>query len=119
VIHHLIPAADWDAAAGGALRPASLDSEGFVHCSPDDATVLMVANAFYRDVTGPMVVLDLHEDRLGHELRWEPPAHPDGREPSPDEAWFPHLYGPIEPTAVAGVRHVQRRDDGTYTAIVT
>lgn len=118
MIHHLIPAAQWDIAAGGAVRPASLDSEGFVHCSPDDATVLVVANAFYRDVTEPMVVLDLHEDHLVHELRWEPPAHPDGREPSPDEAWFPHLYGPIEACAVVSVRRVERSDDGTFIAIV-
>ena len=117
MIHHLLPAGQWRAAQGGVLRPDSLDSEGFVHCSPDDATVLAVANQFYRDAADTLLVLDLDEDRLQHELRWEPPAHPDGRPPEPHEPWFPHLYGPVEPDAVVAVRRLRRGDDGSFVAI--
>ena len=33
---------------GGSYAPGSLATEGFVHCSGDDETLLRVANAFYR-----------------------------------------------------------------------
>lgn len=118
MIHHLLPAADWAAAGGGVVVPTSLRTEGFVHCSADDATVLAVANAFYRDVTEPMVVLDLDDEVMGDDLRWEPPAHPDGRPADPDEALFPHLYAPIDPSMVVAVRQVLRSPDGTFTAVV-
>ena len=117
MIHHLVPAAHWEAARGGPLRPASLTTEGFVHCSPDDATLLLVANRFYGDVTEPLLVLDLDEHQLGHPLRWEPPAHPDGRPALPHEPRFPHLYGPVEPGAVVAVRRLRRGDDGHFVAI--
>jgi uncharacterized protein len=118
VIHHLLTASEWASANGGVLRPASLSTEGFVHCSPDDITVLAVANAFYRHVAEPMLVLDLDHASLGDSVRWEPPAHPDGRPASPDEPRFPHLYSPIEPYMVVAVRHVVRSPDGTFTAVV-
>lgn len=117
MIHHVLPASQWRAADGGVLRPESLSTEGFVHCSPDDATVLAVANRFYRNADEPLLVLDLEESRLGHDLRWEPPAHPDGRPAEPHEPWFPHLYGPVEPGAVVQVRHLRRGDDGWFVAI--
>ncbi len=117
MIHHLLPADQWFAAGGEVLRPESLTTEGFVHCSPDDVTVLAVANRFYRDADDTLLVLDLDEDRLGHELRWEPPAHPDGRPARADEPHFPHLYGPVEPAAVMNVRRLRRSDDGSFVAI--
>lgn len=117
MIHHLLPAADWDAAAGGVLHPASLHTEGFVHCSPDHATVLAVANAFYSDVTEPLVVLDLDDAFMGEALVWEPPAHPDGRPAAPDEPSFPHLYAPIQPSMVVAVRHLVRSLDGTFSEV--
>jgi len=117
VIHHLLTEAQWAQADGGPLHPESLRTEGFVHCSPDEATLLAVANRFYRAVDEPFLVLDLDEERVGHPVRWEPPAHPDGRPAAPGEPWFPHLYGPVEPGAVRAVRRMLRSPDGTFVAI--
>lgn len=116
-ILHLMPAAAWHAVAPDApWRPDSLTSEGFVHCSPDDATVLAVANAAYRDATTPMVVISIDPDRLTAETRWEPPspAPPAGS----DTSLFPHVYGPVEHSAVVAVRHARRDPSGRYVAIV-
>lgn len=118
MIHHLLPASEWEAAGGEVLYPASLASEGFVHCSPDDATVLTVANAFYRDVAGPMVVLDLDDTALGDLVRWEAPAHPDGRPAEPHEPRFPHLYAPVEPSMVISVRQVVRDPEGRFITVM-
>lgn len=99
---------------GGAIVPAPGD--GFVHCSPDDATVLAVANTLYRDTTEPLVALTVDAARLDAEVRWEPPAPrpPDG---VPDGTSFPHVYGPIDRSAVTGVRHLRRDPHGTYTGV--
>jgi hypothetical protein len=113
-IYHLLPYATWQTIpAGGSYAPESLASEGFVHFSGDEATLLAVANAFYREATGPMVVLAVDPSRLTAEVRWEPAE--DGRLAS---AQFPHVYGPVEHSAVIAVRHVRRAPDGRYLAVV-
>ncbi len=44
--YHVVPAAEWSADPGRAYAPASLAEDGFVHCSPDEATTLAVVDAF-------------------------------------------------------------------------
>lgn len=117
MILHLAPAAAWDAVpAGGTYAPDSLTTEGFVHCTADDATLLAVANAFYRQVPGELVVLTLDETRLGAETRWEPPADlgPGGPQHAPGTQ-FPHVFGPLERHAVVLERRMVRTPDGACT----
>jgi uncharacterized protein (DUF952 family) len=111
-ILHLVPEAVWR----GVRRdrpwaPQSLTDEGFVHCTGDDDLLLVVANRFYADAPGPLVALTLAVDRLGSEVRWEAPAHPDGSAVADDDPRFPHVYGPIDPRAVTAVRRVVRIGD--------
>ena len=98
MIYHLLGAGEWEAArAGGAVRPPSLEAEGFVHCSTAEQVRGVVAR-FYT-MREDLVVLEVDPHRLGAELRWEPPAHehPDAGER------FPHLYGPLPVDAVRAV----------------
>ena len=113
---HLLPAAEW-ASAGDPHRPASLATEGFVHCTGDVDTLLGVANRFYRSADGEMSVLVIDPELVGAPVRWEAPAHPDGRPPSDDEPRFPHVYGPIPHASVVAVWTMQRLDDGRYTGV--
>lgn len=111
---HLAERAAWEAARrSGAYRPASLDVEGFVHCStPAQATG--VANAFYRGRTD-LVLLVVDADRLGPSLRWEAPAHPSapaGEVPAGDR--FPHVYGPIPVAAVLRTVDLVPAADGRF-----
>ncbi|HEX9260180.1 MAG TPA: DUF952 domain-containing protein, partial [Acidimicrobiales bacterium] len=62
---HLISTADWDMfQRDGTWAPPSLATEGFVHCTGDDALLLRVANSFYRDHPGLFVVLSLDATKL-------------------------------------------------------
>ncbi|MFH9725030.1 DUF952 domain-containing protein [Streptomyces sp. NPDC017254] len=99
---HVVPLADWSAAPDAPYAPPSLAAEGFVHCSPDEAAALVIADARYRDVAGPLLVLVIDEDRLGGEVRWE----------GSGETLFPHVYGPVEREAVTSVLEVRRDADG-------
>ncbi len=117
-IYHLLPYSTWQAIpASGSYTPDSLHKEGFVHFSGDATALLTVANAFYRDACGPMVVLVVDPDRLAAEVRWEAADGPfeDGRLAG---RRFPHVYGPVEHSAVTAVRHVRRDPDGHYLAVV-
>ncbi|MFC4868348.1 cupin domain-containing protein [Streptomonospora arabica] len=100
----------------GAIAPASLATEGFVHASPDDATVLAVANALYSETAEPQAVLVLDTERLDAEVRWEAasPAPPPG---VAADALFPHIYGPVPREAVVGVRYLRRDPRGVFVSV--
>jgi uncharacterized protein (DUF952 family) len=111
VILHLMPEDVLRALpADGVYEPASLAIEGFVHCTGDDELMLRVANAFYTSEPGSMVVLSIDASLLSSEVKWEAPVHGD---PLAIER-FPHVYGPLEMSAVVGVRRLVRDAAGRY-----
>ncbi|MEZ5218745.1 MAG: DUF952 domain-containing protein [Ilumatobacteraceae bacterium] len=115
MVLHLLPADDWSrSAAAGLLEPASLATEGFVHCCADDDQLLAVANRFYRDLQGPVLAVTLDESRFEAPVRWEAPAHPDGTPAAANEPRFPHVYGAIPTAAAIVVRELTRDPDGSY-----
>ena len=92
LIFHITTGAEWDAAQGvGEYRAASLETEGFIHCSLP-TQVNHVADWFYRDIPD-LVLLCIDPAELTSELRWEPSADSFAGE-------FPHVYGPIAIDAV-------------------
>lgn len=114
-ILHLVPFAEWHMQHPAVpFAPASLEAEGFVHCTGDLDGLLTVANRFYRDQPGDFLAVELTVDGLAAEVRWEAPAHPTGEAATPDEPRFPHVYGPLGRAAVTGVHRAQRTDDGTF-----
>ncbi len=112
MILHITSRAEWnEAQTRGEYIAPSLDTEGFIHCSTEKQ-VLHVANAFYRG-KNDLVLLVLDEAALKPELKWEPPA---GR-PAPgisESDSFPHIFGPINLTAVASVVDFVPDSAGTF-----
>lgn len=109
-ILHCFTPEEWAAATDtGVIAPASLDTEGFVHCSTA-AQIEGVLNRFYADVSD-VVIGEIDLARLAYlapdsEVRWEAPAHPDGtpNTDAEDDLRFPHVYGPIPVAAVTTTR---------------
>ncbi len=101
MILHITSRTEWSAAqARGEYVAPSLQTEGFIHCSTDKQ-VAHVANAFYRG-RNDLVLLMIDEAKLKPELKWEPPAGPPAPGISESDS-FPHIFGPINLTAVASV----------------
>ena len=101
MILHITSKSEWAAAqTRGEYSAPSLQTEGFIHCSTEDQ-VLHVANAFYAGRTD-LVLLKLDEAQLKPELKWEPPAGLPAPGISESDS-FPHIFGPINLTAVASV----------------
>lgn len=98
MIFHLVPLADWTAEPALPYAPASLDSEGFVHCSADPRTALTIASSHYADVPGTLLALELDEPALTSEVRRE----------GESGALYPHVHGPLNRDAVVHVWEVVR-----------
>ncbi|USQ82442.1 DUF952 domain-containing protein [Streptomyces phaeoluteigriseus] len=105
MIYHLVPKAEWDARPDLPYAPASLGEDGFVHCSPDEETTLAIADAFYRTAPRPLLAVLLDESRLTARCEWETaaPAPPPG---VPGSVLFPHVFGPLDRSAVTRVLEV-------------
>jgi len=98
-IFHIATASDWQAAkeAGSyttSTRGRTLAEEGFIHASRDDQWP-RVREAVYADVAEPLVLLVIETDLLDVPVVEE-------EVPGTGET-FPHLYGPLRPSAVVEV----------------
>ena len=105
MIYHMLPAADWAATPAEApYSAASLQSEGFIHCSGDHATVLAVGNNFYRHLPGDWLILAIDEDAVAAPVQWD----------AVEDTHFPHIYGPLNRSAVVEVIAFPRAADGAF-----
>lgn len=100
LIYHLALLREWRAARVSgtyttSTRGASLEQEGFIHASHEHQWEGVRAR-FFADVEEPLVLLVVDTDLLGAPVVEEVP---DGA----SEA-FPHVYGPLDPSAVVEVR---------------
>ena len=104
---HMSPADLW--AAADPNRPyeaPSLASEGFIHCTDGEEALIATADRHYASDPRPFVVLTVDLDAAGSPWRIEDAA-----------GIYPHVYGPIDRSAIVEVRPMTRTDDGRFTAI--
>ncbi|HEU4811728.1 MAG TPA: DUF952 domain-containing protein [Nocardioides sp.] len=95
-IFHIATVAAWESAQRAGSYTTStlgrtLAEEGFIHASREDQW-RGVRERFYADVDEPLVLLTIDTDRLASPVVEEVP---DGATET-----FPHVYGPIDPSAV-------------------
>jgi uncharacterized protein (DUF952 family) len=113
MLYHLAQLSDWQQAQrDGAYRVSTigrtLEQEGFIHTSFAHQ-VRGVADRFYATVPGPLVLLQIDEERLGSPWRVDPvPGTPEG---------FPHVYGPVGVAAVVAVTPVTRTGAGEWAGL--
>lgn len=114
-VHHLVPASQLRRSIGrDGYAPASLATEGFVHCTATRALVLQVAADYYAAVAEPLLVLAIETAKLRAPLRFEAPAPIAGGGTKHLEGGvrFPHLYGALNLDAVAGAAPLVRDGAG-------
>ena len=92
VIFHVTTTAEWEAAkAKGVYTTPSLQAEGFIHCSADDAQVAGVLERYFsgkQDLLRLVIDTDKLNSRFIYE--WSPSTADT----------FPHIYGPVNLDAV-------------------
>ena len=110
LIYHIAAVADWERAVRDgqytmSTRGLTLAEQGFIHASTAEQ-VPLVANAFYRDVPD-LLLLVIDTERVGPEIRYEPV--PGQVRP------YPHIYGPLNVTAVVEARPFGPGPDGQFS----
>ncbi|HEV2268469.1 MAG TPA: DUF952 domain-containing protein [Steroidobacteraceae bacterium] len=110
LILHITQRAVWEASIpGGYYRPSSLDSQGFIHCSTTEQTVA-TANQFYAGQRD-LVLLCIDPDKTEAEVKYEAPACVGDQRA---DSLFPHIYGPLNVSAVLETVAFTPRSDGSF-----
>jgi uncharacterized protein (DUF952 family) len=115
LILHITTKKDWENALviGEYIAP-SLNTDGFIHCSGLDQTV-DTANLFFKGQNG-LILLCIEEKNLHSECRYENPVGVAGEQHDPrDNNVFPHIYGPINLSAVVKVIDFPTDEDGLFS----
>ena len=93
-----------DAERDGAFSGSAVDyADGFIHFS-SAAQVPGTAGRHFNGMSG-LVLVAIDAEALGPALKWEP---------SRGGALFPHLYGPLQVTAVRWVKPLWLDADGRH-----
>lgn len=104
VTYHLVPAAIWrEHVQRPEYVPEAFAADGFIHCTNGLAALLDVANIFYQADERPYIALALDMSRIASEVRYDDP-----------EQTFPHIYGPLNTSAVTGALEARRDSDGAF-----
>jgi uncharacterized protein (DUF952 family) len=108
-IFHVATVSDWEAAQRSGFYVTSslgktLADEGFLHASREDQW-RGVLDRFYAGVTEPLVLLTIDTDLLTSPWREDPVG----------DDTFPHIYGPLNPSAVVEAVGVAPYSPGAHT----
>ncbi len=93
LIYHIVLPEVWAAFEAHLYRHASLEVEGFIHCS--FAKQLEAVIERYYSGEARVVILEIESDRLMSRMI---------KEPSTNREIYPHVYGPINRKAIVAVR---------------
>jgi uncharacterized protein (DUF952 family) len=113
MILHITTQTEWEKARfNGKYTAPSLASDGFIHCSTVKQTV-DTANIFFKGQRG-LILLCIDEMKLTSECRFEDPSGGGIHDPRV-ESLFPHVYGPINLSAVIKVVDFTVDESGLFT----
>jgi len=102
-IYHLVPKHHWNPACSDLYRAESLTTEGFIHCSHAEQ-VARVANQFFA-LESQLIVLEIDPKRLTSPVRDEDPGCGEK---------FPHVYGPVDRSAITRTHSLARDHLGQW-----
>ena len=89
IVYHIVLPEDWATFTGDLYSAASLETEGFIHCSFAEQLEAVIER--YYSNAPSIVVLAVETDRLISRMI---------KEPSTNNEIYPHIYGPINRGAI-------------------
>lgn len=92
LIYHIVLPDAWAAFDNDLYRHASLETEGFIHCSFADQLDVVIDR--YYSGEQRVVILEIESDRLMSRMI---------KEPSTNSEIYPHIYGPINRDAIVSI----------------
>ena len=114
MIYHIVKEKDYlYSLKGESYIPANFDENGFVHCALE-ASVIPVANDYYSNVEDKLLLLRIDPLKLKSQTRYESaaPEKGAGTQHLSTSSVFPHVYGPIDNSAVEGIGTLRKEKNG-------
>jgi uncharacterized protein (DUF952 family) len=106
VTYHLVPVDVWDKKKHReSYIPDAFEQDGFIHCTNGLDELVAVGNRYYSSDPRPFMALVLDMDEIESPVRYD----------DPNET-FPHIYGPLNSSAIIGTLLAVREVDGTFRA---
>ena len=106
---HLVPEVAWSAAdTATAYEAPSLEVEGFIHCTDGVPALGETFDRYYAADPRAFLALTLDLDGLDVPWRYDVEGSP-----------YPHIYGPIDRSAIVGISRVDRSADGRFAGLST
>ena len=100
---------------GNHYKPLNFDQDGFIHCTAEISTSLLVLEDYFVETSKSNVILILEIDtsKLEPIVKYEPPAPIPGGGTGhlKDDILFPHIYGSINIDSVIGCGKAERIDN--------
>jgi uncharacterized protein (DUF952 family) len=113
MILHITSNEEWEKARlSNEYTAPSLNTEGFIHCSTLKQ-VVDTANVFYKGQDG-LVLLCIDETKLKSKCKYESPTGGDDHNPDVGN-FFPHVYGPINISAITIVLDFPVNSNGKFS----
>ena len=105
-LYHAASQADWDSRSASHYQPSAFADEGFVHLSSAEQMV----GTLHKHYPGrtDLMVLTVDATKVEANLVWED-LYGSGTE-------FPHIYGPINLSAVVAITPTSCEDNGGWDA---
>ncbi len=104
---HLVPEAVWAASdPAGPYAAASLESEGFIHCTDGVDELGATFDRHYAADPRAFLAMTVDLDATGSPWRFDVAGSP-----------YPHIYGPIERAAIGALATVERGGDGRFAGL--
>ncbi|NGP89054.1 DUF952 domain-containing protein [Fodinibius halophilus] len=105
LLFHITSKKEWkEYQNNGRYEPETLEDEGFIHCSSGEQ-IEDTANRLFSD-KDKILLLVIDVSTLGENIKYEKDEETGEK--------FPHLYEPLESSAVIDKIEVGAEDDGTF-----
>ncbi len=104
---HLVPEVAWSATdRASAYEASSLGVEGFIHCTDGVSALGETFDRHFAADPRAFLTLTLDLDALDVPWRYDVEDSP-----------YPHIYGPIDRSAIVGINRVDRSADGRFAGL--
>jgi uncharacterized protein (DUF952 family) len=108
VTYHLVPVEEWRASQHeDEYTPHAFEVDGFIHTTNGLDELVAVGNRYYKDDPRDYMVLILDVANIVSPVRYD----------DPDQV-FPHIYGPLNPSAVIGTLVAVRDAGGAFRSFM-
>ena len=106
VTYHLVPSEVWGAANGEWYTPEAYDADGFIHCTNGTDEIVKVGNMFYTGDPRDFLLLELKVAQIASDWRYDVEGEV-----------YPHIYGPLNTSAIVRELKVVRGEDGAFVDV--